>query len=90
MATIEQVAAILDISFVPGDSFSFAMTFPFAITSYTIVAKIGSLSLTVAKTTSTKIVLSLTPEQSLTAKDGAVFYVKLDDRTYTKGKFTKK
>ena len=93
MAKISKDFAVLNLSFVPGDDFIFTVTFPFDVSDYTIVAKIGAEDFDFDSLSDYSFTLALTKAQTLTVKDGAHWSLKLskDDtmRTYIKGVYAR-
>jgi len=93
MAKISKDFAVLNLSFVPGDDFIFTVTFPFDVSDYTIVAKIGAEDFTKEDLTDFSFTLALTEEQTAKIKNNAHWSLKLskDDtmRTYIKGVYAR-
>jgi hypothetical protein len=89
--TICQTPAYLDLCFVAGDDFSLTITFPFVITDYSIVARIGSIDFTVNKSTDKILIITLTDTQTAGLSNHAQWSLKLTKnnitRTYISGKY---
>lgn len=87
MGEIIQSFGTVDLSFVPGDDFPFELTFPFDISGYTIIAKIGSLDLKVDKVS--EYIVVLTADSFVNLANKTPWYLKLIKdgitRTYIKG-----
>jgi len=92
-AQISKDFAVLNLSFVPGDDFIFTVTFPFDISDYTIIAKIGTEDFDFDSLSDTSFTLSLTEEQTAKIKNNSHWFLKLQkedtQRTYIKGVYTR-
>lgn len=88
---IAQAPAPYNLSFVPGDSFSFDVEFPFDITTYEVFARIGNVDFEIEEVTDEKIKLTISAEDSAKLINGLSWSMGLilegSERTYIKGVF---